>query len=376
MIPYLNLKEINRQYRENLIHNIMDLIDSGQYILGENCRLFEEEFSQYCSTTNCIGVANGLDALKLIFRAYKEQGKLTEGDEVIVPANTFIASILALTENRLKPVLVEPDPITYNISTNNLEKKISPKTRAILAVHLYGQLADMETLRAIAAKHKLLLLEDAAQAHGAGDGRKRAGNLGDAAAFSFYPGKNLGALGDAGAVTTNDPELANIIRALRNYGSNEKYNNLLKGINSRLDEIQAVILRTKLKDYENQIEIRRQIAHRFLNEISNANITLPNANYRPNEKSLNKNHVWHLFVVRTKYRTSLRNYLSECGIECSIHYPIAPHQQIAYSELKHSELPITEKLTEEILSLPLNTSLDWNQQSKIIEACNNWRPHC
>ena len=291
MIPFLDLKNINAQYRDELIQAATDVIDSGWYIQGNQVNAFEKEFSDYCGTKHCIGVANGLDALILIFRAYKELGRLKEGDEVIVPANTYIASILAITENRLQPILVEPDEQTYNLDPKLIEQAITPKTKAILAVHLYGQLADMLEINKIAKKNNLLVIEDSAQAHGASiDGRK-AGNWGDASGFSFYPGKNLGALGDAGAVTTNDPELAKTIRALGNYGSHKKYENIYQGINSRLDEIQAAFLNVKLKYIASDISKRRSVANYYLKNINNPEITLPNINLATNEE-----HVWHLFV--------------------------------------------------------------------------------
>src|SRR5690554_3936476 len=274
-IPFLDLKNINAQYRDELIVAATRVIDSGWYIQGNELTAFEQEFSAYCGSKHCIGVANGLDALTLTLRAWKEMGKLKEGDEVIVPANTYIASILAITENRLKPVLVEPDATTYNLSVENTRQAITPKTKAILVVHLYGQLADMPALMALAEEHDLLVLEDSAQAHGASiDGRK-AGNWGHASGFSFYPGKNLGALGDAGAVTTNDDELAETLFALRNYGSHEKYKNLFQGVNSRLDEIQAAMLSVKLKHLDTEIAHRRKVADAYIKGINNPAVTLP-----------------------------------------------------------------------------------------------------
>ena len=347
MIPFLDLKGINAQYREELIQAATDVIDSGWYIQGEQVKAFEQEFSAHCGTKHTIGVANGLDALILIFRAYKELGVLKEGDEVIVPANTYIASILAITENGLKPVLVEPNLATYNIDSELVEQAITAKTKAILAVHLYGQLADMPALQAIADKHDLLLIEDSAQAHGATLDGIKAGAWGDASGFSFYPGKNLGALGDAGAVTTNDDKLEETIRALGNYGSLKKYENMYQGMNSRLDEMQAALLRVKLKYINEDIQKRRAVASAYLERIENRKIILPHVT---NEET----HVWHLFVIRVNNRDELQSYLREQGVGTLIHYPVPPHKQAAYKEWNTLSFPIAEMMHDEVLSLPIS----------------------
>ena len=357
MIKFLDLKGVNEQYREELINAVVNVIDSGWYIQGSEVKTFEKEFAEYCGTKYCIGVANGLDALILTLRAWKEIGKIKDGDEVIVPSNTYIASILAITENNLVPVLVEPNIQTYNICPKNIEKAITSKTRVIVPVHLYGQMADMKSIMAIANKYNLLVLEDSAQSHGASINQIKAGNWGHASGFSFYPGKNLGALGDAGAVTTNDFELAEIIRALGNYGSIKKYENLYKGINSRLDEMQAAILRIKLRYLDMEIAQRRKIAATYNKNIENSNLILP-----IQDKSIDienyESHVWHLYVVRTSERNSLKNYLDEKGVETLIHYPIAPHKQAAYKSMNQNCFPISEKMHKEVLSLPIGPIID------------------
>lgn len=363
MIPFLNLKDINAQYREELIQAATDVIDSGWYIQGAQVEAFEQEFADYCGTKHCIGVANGLDALILIFRAYKELGKLKEGDEVIVPANTYIASILAITENRLKPILVEPDEQSYNLNPEFIEQAITPNTKAILAVHLYGQLADMPKINSTAKKHNLLVIEDSAQAHGASKNGKKAGNWGDASGFSFYPGKNLGALGDAGAVTTNDDELAQTIRVISNYGSQKKYENLYQGVNSRLDEMQAAMLRVKLVFLNQEIQNRRQIAHAYLNGIENSLIKLP-------EWKNEEQHVFHLFVIQCQNRRKLQNYLAEHSIQTLVHYPIPPHKQKAYECLNSDKYKITEKIHDINLSLPINGCIDAEGIAYVIEKIN------
>lgn len=365
MIPFLDLKAINAQYRDELVQAATQVIDSGWYIQGEQVNAFENEFAEYCGTKHCVGVANGLDALILILRAYKELGKLKAGDEVIVPANTYIASILSITENNLNPVLVEPDEGTYNLSPNEVEKSITPNTKAIMAVHLYGQMADMLTINAIAEKHNLLVIEDSAQAHGASINGCRAGNWGDASGFSFYPGKNLGALGDGGAITTNDEELANTIRVLGNYGSQKKYENLSKGLNSRLDEIQAAMLRVKLRYLENEIINRREIANYYLENIKNKNIVLPTVRK-------GNNHVWHVFVIRTTERKSLQKYLADNNVQTLIHYPIAPHKQEAYKEWSNENYPISEKIHFQVLSLPISGIQSLEDTKVAVSIINQW----
>lgn len=364
MIPFLDLKSINAQYRDELIKAVADAIDSGWYIQGAQVEKFEEEFANYCGADYCIGVANGLDALILIFRAYKELGKLNEGDEVIVPANTYIASILSLTENGLKPILVEPDNQSYNLDPGLIEKAITTKTKAILVVHLYGQLADMKKINALAEKYNLLVIEDSAQSHGANQDKLKSGNLGDASGFSFYPGKNLGALGDAGAVTTNDKILADTIRILGNYGSQKKYENLYQGVNSRLDEIQAAMLRVKLRNLDDDILKRRKVANHYLNNIKNNNIILP---------KVTTNSVWHLFVIRVNNRDELQEYLLNNNIQTLIHYPLPPHKQAAYRDWNNRSYPITEKLHEEALSLPISGVQSLESTKKITLTLNKFR---
>ena len=364
MIPFLDLKGINAKYRDELIQVATRVIDSGWYIQGSEVRKFESEFSEYCGVKHCIGVANGLDALTLTLRAWKEMGKLRDGDEVIVPANTYIASILAITENHLVPVLVEPDATSYNLCPKNTEAFITPKTKAILIVHLYGQLAEMPAIMDIAKRHNLLVLEDSAQAHGVSINGKKSGNWGDAAGFSFYPGKNLGALGDAGAVTTNDDELAQVIRALGNYGSHKKYENLYKGVNSRLDEMQAAILRVKLRYLDNEIAKRKEIANYYIKNIKNENIVLP---------ITTTDSAWHLFVIRAKNRDELQKHLLDNGIQTLIHYPIPPHKQTAYKELKNQSYPVTEIMRKEVLSLPISPLMSEDDAQVVVQSVNTFQ---
>jgi dTDP-4-amino-4,6-dideoxygalactose transaminase len=362
-VPFLDLRLVNNQYRKELIEASTRVIDSGWYIFGDELASFEKEFANYCGTKYCVGVGNGLDALTLTLRAWKELGKLKEGDEIIVPANTYIASILAITENNLKPVLVEPNEKTFNIDPVRIELEITNKTKAILPVHLYGQLADMEAIVDIAKRNNLLVLEDSAQAHGASINGRKSGNWGDASGFSFYPGKNLGALGDAGAVTTNDLELAQTIRAFGNYGSRIKYENMYQGVNSRLDEIQAAFLRVKLKHLDNEIQSRREVARHYLDGIKNSSINLPSW------ENLEQ-HVFHLFVIQTSRRTQVQKYLSDQGIQTLIHYPIAPHQQKAYQGLFGKSYPKTEKIHQTVLSLPISSILSNNEVERVIKVVN------
>jgi dTDP-4-amino-4,6-dideoxygalactose transaminase len=363
MIPFLDLKGLNTQYRAELIEACTKVIDSGWYIQGNECKEFDKEFAQYCGTKYAIGVANGLDALILILRAYKEMGVMSDGDEVIVPSNTYIASILAISQNNLVPVLVEPDINTFLLDPAKIEEKITSKTKAILPVHLYGQTCDMSKINAIAKKHNLKVIEDSAQSHGAYFEDKRSGNLGDASGFSFYPGKNLGALGDGGAVTTNDEELANAIKALGNYGSHKKYENLYKGINSRLDEMQAAMLRVKLRYLDEESDKRREIASYYLENIKNENIILPTVRKEDN-------HVWHLFVIRTSKRDELQKYLQENGIQTLIHYPLAPHKQKAYKEWNDDSYPISEQIHNHVLSLPISGVQSLEDTMKIVKVLN------
>ncbi|MGF1697569.1 DegT/DnrJ/EryC1/StrS family aminotransferase [Vibrio lamellibrachiae] len=365
MIPFLNLKEINTQYADDLKQACSRVIDSGWYIMGKELEAFESEFAEYCGTKHCVGVANGLDALTLTLRAWKELGKLQDGDEVIVQANTYIASILAITENNLKPVLVEPDEISFNLSPEIVEKAITRRTKVILPVHLYGQISPMPRLMELAQEYDLLVLEDCAQSHGAEADGKKAGSWGHAGAFSFYPGKNLGALGDAGCITTDNSELLEVLIALRNYGSHKKYENKYLGVNSRLDEIQAALLRVKLKHLDVETNQRKEIAKIYLDKISNPDIILPKID------DVNR-HVWHLFVIRTKNREKLNRYLEENGVQTLVHYPIPPHKQDAYKYLLPRTLPITERIHQQVLSLPIGPTLHIENVNYIIELINKY----
>lgn len=365
MINFLNLKKVNAQYAQELKEAAARVIDSGWYLMGKELDKFEKNFADYCGAKYCIGLANGLDALRLILRAYIENGDMNEGDEVIVPANTFLASILAISDNRLVPVKVEPNLDTYNIDPEKIEAKITSKTKAIMIVHLYGQVSYSEKIKNICEKHNLKLIEDSAQAHGAFFEGKRTGTLGDAAGFSFYPGKNLGGLGDAGCITTNNEELAKAVRSLGNYGSAKKYEYQYKGLNSRLDEIQAAFLDIKLAHLDNEIELRRKIADYYIHNIINGSVFLPKVNTR-------EGHVWHLFVIRTKDRNKLQNHLSENNIQSLIHYPIAPHKQTAYNEWAGESYPITEKIHDEVLSLPMDPTLSMEEVKKVVEIINQY----
>lgn len=367
MIRFLDLNKINKPYEAAFQEKLQSVMNSGWYVLGNEVKTFEENFSKYCGTEHCVGLGNGLDALVLIFKAYIQLGKLQKGDEVIVPANTYIASVLAILQADLIPVLVEPKLETYNIDPDLISEKITQKTRAILAVHLYGQLADMNAINAIASQHNLLVVEDAAQAHGASlDFRfKKAGNLSNVAAFSFYPGKNLGALGDGGAVTTNDEVLAKTIKSLRNYGSETKYYNDFIGVNSRLDELQAAFLNVKLPNLDSDNEKRRTVAKWYISEIKNNKITLP---FWDNTT----NHVFHLFVIRTQNRDELQQYLLENGIETLIHYPVAPHKQKALASYNNLSFPITEKIHEEVMSLPISPVITDDEVGFFIKILNQY----
>ena len=363
MIPFLDYKAVNAPYFEEIEAAMSRVLRSGWYVLGPEVKGFEAEYAAYCGTQHCIGVSSGLDALILILRAWKELGKLKEGDEVIVPANTYIASILAITESRLVPVLVEPDEATYNLDPTKIEAAITDKTRVIMAVHLYGQCADMDPINAIAAKHSLLVMEDAAQSQGATYHGRRSGNLSDAAAHSFYPGKNLGAIGEGGAVTTHDGELEDMVRRLRNYGSHVKYENEVKGLNNRLDELQAAVLRVKLKYLDRDNARRKSVAEAYLAGIINQDLVLPTVfpNCEP---------CWHLFVVRTTNRDRVMEYLKENGVGSAIHYPIPPHQQLAYSEWNSISYPITEAIHRECVSLPISPVHDSAEILRVCELLN------
>ena len=365
MTPFLDLKEINAQYREKLVQACANVIDSGWYVQGNEHKEFEKEFADYCGTKYAIGVGNGLDALVIILRAYKELGIMKDGDEVIVPSNTYIASILAISQNNLIPVLVEPEIDTYLIDPLKIEVKITSKTKAIMPVHLYGQICQMDKINVIAKKHNLKVVEDSAQSHGAYFKDKRCGNLGDASGFSFYPGKNLGALGDGGAVTTNDKKLANTIKALGNYGSYKKYENLYKGVNSRLDEIQAAMLRVKLKYLDNEIKKRRDVANYYINNIKNDKVILPTVRSECE-------HVWHLFTISTNNRKDLQQYLLDKNIETLIHYPIPPHKQVAYKELCDDSHPISENIHKNILSLPISGIQSEETTQQVVNIINGY----
>ena len=368
MIPFLDLKKINATYETAFQEKLKSVLDSGWSILGNEVKEFESNFARYCNSKYCIGVGNGFDAMVLIFKGYMQLGKLQKGDEVIAPANTYIASILAILEADLVPVLVEPKLETYNLNPDLIEEKISSKTRVILAVHLYGQLAEMDKINEIAVANDLLVIEDAAQSHGAFfefESQKSKVESGNTQAYSFYPGKNLGALGDGGAVVTNDEELAKVVSVLRNYGSETKYYTDYIGVNSRLDELQAAFLNVKLPYLDSDNEKRCGIARRYLSEINNEKIVLP-------FWDLSRNHVFHLFVIRTKSRTELQEYLSQNGIQTVIHYPIPPHKQKALKDWNDLSFPITEKIHQEVLSLPLNPVLTIEEVDFIITTLNKY----
>ena len=364
MIPFLDLRAINKPCENALQEAFLRVLDSGWYILGKEVEAFESEFATYSEARHCIGVGNGLDALHLILLAYG----IGAGDEVIVPSNTYIATWLAASYAGAIPVPVEPDEATCNIDPAKVEAAITPRTKAIMAVHLYGQSADMDPLIAICRKYNLKLIEDAAQAHGARYKGRRVGSLGDAAGFSFYPGKNLGALGDGGAVTTNDDTLADKLRVLRNYGSRIKYHNEVKGYNSRLDELQAAFLRVKLRYLDLQNERRKAIARRYLGELAGVGLKLP---FVPDWADP----VWHLFVVRHPRRDVIQAWLQSQGVGTMIHYPIPPHRQVGYAELGYSagDLPIAERIHAEVLSLPMDPSMSDASVEQVIACCREFK---
>ena len=368
MIKFLDLKKINAPYETAFQEKLKSVLDNGWYILGNEVATFETNFANYCGTKYCIGVGNGFDALVLIFKAYIQMGKLQKGNEVIVPANTYIASILAILEADLIPILVEPKLETYNLNPDIILEKITSKTKAILAVHLYGQLAEMEKINEIAIRNNLLVIEDAAQAHGAISDFAKSGNLSNASAFSFYPGKNLGALGDGGAVTTNDGEFAKVIQSIRNYGSEAKYQNEFIGVNSRLDEIQAAFLNVKLPHLDAENNVRIAIAKRYLSEIKNEKIILPTLSLLGTKQS----HVFHLFVIRTENREGLQQYLLENGIQTVIHYPIPPHHQKAFKAWNQLSFSITEKIHKEVLSLPISPVLTKEEVDFVVSILNQY----
>lgn len=368
MIKFLDLKKINLQFQKEIEDEIIKVYRSGWYLLGEKAKEFEINLAKYIGVKEAIGVANGLDSLRLIIKGYKELGVINEGDEVIVPANTYIASVLAVSENGLIPIFVEPDERTFNIDISKIEEKITSKTKAIMIVHLYGQAVFSNELKLLAQNYNLKIIEDNAQAIGAEWKGIKTGNLGDASGFSFYPGKNLGALGDAGAVCTNDTELAQTVRTLANYGSQKKYVNKYQGLNSRLDEIQATVLNLKLKYNDQENQKRREVANYYLNHIKNPKIELPKI-----ENCLqNHEHVWHIFVIKCKQRDELQEYLSKNNIQTLIHYPIPPHKQEAYSNYNHLQLPITEKLSREILSIPISPVLIQDEIKKVVDQINQF----
>ncbi|MDY0987390.1 dTDP-3-amino-3,6-dideoxy-alpha-D-galactopyranose transaminase [Flavobacterium sp. ACN2] len=365
MIKFLDLQKVNAQYSDELKSVAAEVIDSGWYLLGDRVQEFENSLKDFQDGGNVVAVANGLDALRLIFKAYIELGIMNEGDEVIVPANTYIASVLAITDNNLVPVLVEPNLETYNLDIDLVESKITSKTKAIMVVHLYGRVCWSTELENIAKKYSIKIIEDNAQAIGAKWNGIKTGNLGDAAGFSFYPGKNLGALGDSGAVTTKNPELAEVIRTLANYGSAQKYVNQYQGLNSRMDEIQAAFLTVKLKHLENEAKIRREVAFEYIRNIDNKSVILPNYNEY-------EEHVWHLFVIRVKNRDELYSYLTENGVQTLIHYPIPIYKQECYNYMSNISLPITEIIHNEVLSLPISSVITKQEISKIVELLNSY----
>ncbi len=366
MIKFLDLHKINEQYRKEIDEELKEVLDLGWYIKGAKNKAFEEALADYLDVPYVIACSNGLDALRLIFKAYIQLGKLQVGDEVLVPSNTFIASILAITELGLVPVFVEPDSNHFNVDILKLAASFSKRTKAILNVHLYGQVSYSDAMEELIKKNNLIHVEDNAQAIGASWNGQKSGTLGDASGFSFYPGKNLGALGDAGAVCTKNEILAKVIRSLSNYGSEQKYLHESKGLNARMDEIQAAVLLVKLKDLDESNNRRRAIANRYRNEIKNEWIELPKCE---NEKG----HVWHLFVIRTKERASLQAYLNQQGIQSLIHYPIPPHKQLAYTEFANLDLPITEQLAEEVLSIPISPVMSHEEVDKVIIALNQFK---
>ena len=366
MVPFLDLHAVNARYDKEYQKVFKQFLDSGYYILGNKVTQFENDFATYCGTEFCIGVGNGLDALRLILEGYKILGKLENGDEVLVASNTYIATILAIKRARLKTVLVEAEVNTFNVAISALQGALTARTKAIMPVHLYGQLSPMAIINDFAKKHNLLVIEDAAQAHGAvSENGKRAGNLGHAAGFSFYPTKNLGALGDAGAITTSDAELASVVLKLRNYGASSKYVNDELGFNSRLDEIQAALLSVKLKDLDADNEKRRVIANKYLSEIKNEKITLP---YYDGSG----NHIFHLFIVMVNDREAFTAYLNNHHIGYLVHYPIPPHRQNALKEFNYLNFPIAEKIHSEVVSLPMSPVMSPDEVDKVISVLNNY----
>ncbi|WP_339850344.1 DegT/DnrJ/EryC1/StrS family aminotransferase [uncultured Dokdonia sp.] len=367
MIPFLDLKKINAPFEQEFKNKFDSFLEKGWYVLGEEVQLFEAEYAQYCGTRHCVGTANGLDALRLIFEGCKILEQLQEGDEVLVASNTYIATIIAIKQADLIPVLVEASLLTYNFDFEDLERKITPNTKVILPTHLYGKLTDMERINAFAKAYNLLVITDCAQSHGAKDiNGNRSGSLADASAHSFYPTKNLGALGDAGAITTDNEALAQVVKKYRNYGFKERYVAEYAGVNSRLDEIQAAFLRIKLKQLDIQNRRRREIAMKYLSKIHNEHMILPQLNKE-------ENHVWHLFVIRSVYRDQLQTHLQNKGIGTNIHYPVPPHKQEALSEYNMQSFSVCEQLYKEVLSIPLSPALSDVDVEDIITALNSFR---
>jgi dTDP-4-amino-4,6-dideoxygalactose transaminase len=365
-VPFLSLKSITEKYSEEINAAVSRTVNSGWYLQGNENKTFEENYAKYIGTEHCIGCANGLDALIWILRAYKELGVMKDGDEVIVPANTYIATILAITENNLKPILIEPKFETLEIDDSLIEDKITPKTKAVMIVHLYGRCAYTEKIGTLCKKYNLKLIEDNAQAHGCRFNDRLTGALGDAAGHSFYPGKNLGALGDGGAVTTNDKALADTVRALANYGSQKKYVFKYCGRNSRLDEIQAAVLDVKLKYLDGDNAKRQQIAKYYYDHINNPKITLP-------QRIDDHNNVYHLFPVFCEQRDIFQQYLKENGIQTLIHYPIPTHKQECYKQWNDISLPITEQIHNQELSLPMSPCLTKDEAEYVVEIINSWK---
>lgn len=361
MIKFLDLKSINKCYKNEIEKRIISVINSGLYLNSKQLDEFEHNFADYIGTKHCIGCATGLSALELIIKGYG----FCNGDEIIVPANTYIASIWSIMHNSCTPVLIEPDINTMNIDINKIEEKITQRTKAIMIVHLYGRVVQMEKIYEIAQKYNLKIIEDACQAHGSEYKRKKAGSLGDCAGFSFYPSKNLGSMGQGGCITTNDDVIAEKLRTLTNYGSLKKNNHIYDGTNSRLEEFQAAVLNVKLKYLDRENKRRQQMAKYYCENIKNSNIILPSV---PPENE----HVWHLYVIRTNKRNKLRQYLYDARIETCIHYPIAPHKQLSMSEFSNLLLPVTEKISNTVLSIPLNTSLSEQEIEYIICKLNNY----
>lgn len=365
MIHYLELNKVNQRYRYEIDQKLKTILDKGWYLLGDEIEQFEVSFATYCKTKYAIGVASGLDALRLILKAYKELGILKDGDEVIVPSFTFIATALAVSDCGLKPIFVDINEHSFNIDPNDVRQKISKNVKAIIAVHLFGQPANMDELKQISEANNLILIEDAAQAHGADYDGQRVGSLAAAAAFSFYPGKNLGCMGDGGAITTNNSQINEVVRALRNYGSEQKYQHQYQGLNSRLSEMQAGVLSVKLKYLDNEITHRQQLSEKYLVEINNQKLKLPC-------QLKDRIHVWHIFGIITNYRDELMNYLQSKNIQTQIHYPAPVHKQLAYSTYNSENIPNSESIAKSILSIPLNSALKENEQDLIINALNEF----